>query len=781
MALQEPQVTHPEKKNHIFLSYSSDDRPRAQMLAQALQAQGFDVWWDVDIPTGVHYPRFIEGALKSASCVVVLWSANSAGSRWVRNEADWGAENDTLVPVKIDQVDIPWEFRNFQTLDLSHWGGEADDPAFLRLLEGLATRATRQEKAGDRDAGSAAPAGAPAAATGPVSARPAPAGEAPSAAGGSGLLRWLVPAAIVLVVAVVAFLVGKQGHDPEGSAVVSSRGPLYGPPEQVTGDGRVHNSALSPDGKSLVFTHRNAQGHTSLLLKHLVTGDERNLVEPTPAAIRSPLFSPDGSYIHFTMQVPGADPPRFDLFRISSFGSPPFSLVQNVMERRFDFSHDGQRLVFKRVDGDTIRTMVAAADGSGERCIAVETPGATQYLCLAWSGDDTEILTVRRHADSGADEVVALPLAGGPAKVLPGPAWQFVMDLRTLPRQGGLLVVGKPRTVEGPIGDLWWLPQGGDEFVRLTRDMNQYYQVSADRTGERPGEALALSFYRAKRILRVIDVAGEGRQTDVSTDIVINGQVEWTDNEALLANQSVGGRVGLVEIRLADGQVNRIPTDREWVAEAVRSPDNTLMAYQAFSGEGMALWLSRADGGRPRRLTEGDAVEYYPQFTPDGRWLVYGHRDAPGQPIRIWRRPVDGGPGEQLSTADGWPPVVSPDGSRILAHFTAQHVPGFISVDGGDPVYPEIPGGFQVLTWNPPGDGFTAVRRQGDSLVIFDLPLSGGEPRQLVEFSAGAMGITDADWSPDGNKLALSLQMVEFDVALLHRLAEDQNASAAAR
>ena len=755
-------MTDPQKKSHIFLSYSSDDRDRAEVLARAIQAEGFDVWWDVDIPTGVHYPRFIENALKSASCVVVLWSANSTASRWVRNEADWGAENDTLVPVKIDASDIPWEFRNFQTLDLSHWQGDADDPAFARLLEGLAARSER------RPTGAAEAGGVPATGTGTGPARK----SEPTGVQGSGLasqLRWIVPAAAIILVAVVAFLAGKLGQDDRPASGPSLAAVPYAPPEQVTGDGRVKNSALSPDGKSLVFTRLDDSNQTSLMLKHLVTGDERELVPPAARPIRSPLFSPDGSYIFFTMKVEGQEGPRFDLFRISTFGSDPRAVITDVRQRRFDLSPDGGRLVFKRQDGDTLRTIIAGADGGDEQQLYVDPQGATQSLCLAWSADGRDIFTVRRNPESGADEIQALPVDGGQPRILPGPEWKFIMDVRSLLGLEGLLVVGKPRHEERLVGDLWLLPRDGGDIIRLTRDMNQYFQVSGDRGESSAGNTLALSFYSNKRILRVLEIGAEIVQRNISTDIVSRGHVQWTGANSLLVNQSVGGKVGLVEIDYATGAVSSIVTDKEWIADMARSPDGRRMAFQALSGEEQALWLANADGTQPQRLTTGDAVEYFPEFTPDGRWLVYGHREAPGRPLTIWRRPLEGGPGEQLCETQGWPPRVSPDGRFILSMFAPDYRFGTIPIQGGEPAFIDHEQGFAILTWNPRGDGFTAARRSGGELSIWNLPSDRGEPQQLAAFEAGTMQVTDADWSPDGKRLALCLQYLEFDVALLRR------------
>ena len=67
----------------IFISYASEDRPRAQTLAEALAGQGWSTFWDRTIPTGKTWREVIGAALEEARCVVVLWSDESADSRWV--------------------------------------------------------------------------------------------------------------------------------------------------------------------------------------------------------------------------------------------------------------------------------------------------------------------------------------------------------------------------------------------------------------------------------------------------------------------------------------------------------------------------------------------------------------------------------------------------------------------------------------------------------------------------------------------------------------------------
>ena len=95
----------------VFISYASEDRDRASKLAHALEARGWSVWWDRDIATGQAYDQVIERELARAGCVVVLWSAHSITSEWVKNEATAGSERGVLLPAAIERVATPLEFR----------------------------------------------------------------------------------------------------------------------------------------------------------------------------------------------------------------------------------------------------------------------------------------------------------------------------------------------------------------------------------------------------------------------------------------------------------------------------------------------------------------------------------------------------------------------------------------------------------------------------------------------------------------------------------------------
>lgn len=130
----------------IFISYSKKDEQIAQTIAEALQKEGLDVWWDVEIPAGSTFDAVIEKAIGDAKCVIVLWSQHSIKSEWVHLEAAEGKRRNVLIPIRIADVEIPFAFRRRQTADLSNWLNGISDSSFDRLVSDIRLTISSKEQ-----------------------------------------------------------------------------------------------------------------------------------------------------------------------------------------------------------------------------------------------------------------------------------------------------------------------------------------------------------------------------------------------------------------------------------------------------------------------------------------------------------------------------------------------------------------------------------------------------------------------------------------------------------
>ncbi len=157
----------PQGRPLLFLSYSRTDLAHARPVIDLLDGAGFDVWWDGRLEGGENYLQTTEAALEGAAAVVVLWSATSVASHWVRDEAQRGRERGCLVPLSIDGSIAPLGFRQFQLLDISAWNGAAGAPEAARIV--AAVRAMTGTSSGGLDPALPALAPAPAPAMPPAS------------------------------------------------------------------------------------------------------------------------------------------------------------------------------------------------------------------------------------------------------------------------------------------------------------------------------------------------------------------------------------------------------------------------------------------------------------------------------------------------------------------------------------------------------------------------------------------------------------------------------------
>ncbi len=123
---------------NVFISYKKEDASWARRIDDALQAEGFSVFWDDSLTPDKAWDTRLEQELAAAHCVLVLWSPRSIGSTWVRNEAHFGNDHGKLAPAMIEKCEAPLAFRLNQTIDLCNWTGDRNDKRWRKLVTWIA-------------------------------------------------------------------------------------------------------------------------------------------------------------------------------------------------------------------------------------------------------------------------------------------------------------------------------------------------------------------------------------------------------------------------------------------------------------------------------------------------------------------------------------------------------------------------------------------------------------------------------------------------------------------
>ena len=128
----------------IFLSYARPSEKAAKIVAEALRACGYSVWFDENLPAHRAYSDVIQEELEAAGAVIVLWSKGAARSQWVRSEANRARETGRLVQARLDDAQLPMPFDQIQCSDLTKWRGNVRAPAWRTVLSSVASLADRE-------------------------------------------------------------------------------------------------------------------------------------------------------------------------------------------------------------------------------------------------------------------------------------------------------------------------------------------------------------------------------------------------------------------------------------------------------------------------------------------------------------------------------------------------------------------------------------------------------------------------------------------------------------
>jgi serine/threonine-protein kinase len=508
--------------------------------------------------------------------------------------------------------------------------------------------------------------------------------------------RWkrILPWSLAALMTVMAFItLSKLEQLTSSTGGDITRFALAIPLSQRFVSGQGQGIALSPDGKSLVYT---GQGEVATQL--YVRKMEQLEASPIPGTEGAfdPFFSPDSQWVGF---FSGSK-----LKKVSLRGGPPLT-ISEISGIPRGASWDQNEIIIFGIAGAGI-SQISSSGGIPKTITKLDVekgvidhrwphilPGGKAALFTIWIGalenagiglanletGEVKLLieggTCPRYAHTGH-----IIYGGTDGSLLAAP-----FDIKRLEVTGSVISLLDNINVKGGGPASFAFSRNGS-LVYLTGSTSNRTLVLTDRKGNEQPLTKEQRDFRApsfspdgKRVaVRIYDEGGsdiwiyeldQGPLTRLTFEGV-NRYPVWTPDGKRVAFSS--DRAGPPDLywKQADGSGAAEPLFTAGFAqfEISFSPDGKLLVYREVHPDTHRdIWILPLEGERkPQPFLQTSFNEFNPMLSPDGRWLAYTS-DESGQNETYVRAFLNSGGGRwQVSTGGGTEPLWSRDGRELF-------------------------------------------------------------------------------------------------------------------
>ncbi|HEX3660738.1 MAG TPA: winged helix-turn-helix domain-containing protein [Acidobacteriaceae bacterium] len=467
----------------------------------------------------------------------------------------------------------------------------------------------------------------PAAEAAPASGPAAPAAEI-SAVGASPkrvrLLRVIAAAAVVVGLMAAAYWAGSRGRNGDPT-----------PPKiaQITFSGRVSPGdplfesypGTATDGSRIYFPEIE-DGQAILAQALIADGETRTL--PLPEELGAPSLgdiSPDGSRLLLRNHLAAA--PEQALWVVSTIGGTA-RRIPGILAHDATWMPDGQRILY--ASGDDL--YIARENGGESRKLAT-LPGRAFWL--RWSPDGKRLRLTLVNSETHTSTLWELHSDGsGPHMLLQD--WTSAAPAEccgSWTDDGRYYVFQSSR---GGDSNIWAIPEHGGLFGRPRKPVSitngpLSYEAPITERGSRRVFFIGLNpqseLLRYDRSARVFVPYGEGltmaRRVEFSRDGLWTAWIRQDDDSLWVSRRDGSARVQITGRPMQVFTMHWSPDDRQLV----------FMGRQP--GKPWKIYTVDADGGHLEEVTNEARSEADPDWSPDGKTLVFGRLpDLMAEPSR---------------------------------------------------------------------------------------------------------------------------------------------------
>ncbi len=432
------------------------------------------------------------------------------------------------------------------------------------------------------------------------------------------------------------------------------------------------------------------------------------------------------------------------------------------------FAPDGLRLAYASDRGGTFEIYVRDLR-SGGADVALTRDGA-QNVEPSWSPDGTAL--VYHSKDRGGLWIV--PATGGTPRRLTEfgsrPAWSN--DGRQVAFQAEALVDLAANAVAAmPPSTLWVVAAAGGAPRQLTAPGQPAGGHGGPQWAPDDRHLVFTASDRRVSSVWIVRVDGHGL-TQLATGPTYTYDPVWASDgrRVYYSAMSASGNYGLWRIDV-DAQAGRALGEPAPLTEVgfgtsrhlAVSRDGRRLAFSALRMSSNLWRVGLEPGARPRPLTSESGRNARPVYSPDGRFLAFDRWQSGTNPD-VWVMAADGSGARAavahhaIDTVPNW----TPDGRALVFVSDRLGRPAVWSAaaaGGQERLVTELQADSDWVRLSPDGRSLAFARRGSDGIVnVWRAELSGGAPRQLT-FDGEFAGFPA--WSPDGRLLALQLRRGE--------------------
>lgn len=428
---------------------------------------------------------------------------------------------------------------------------------------------------------------------------------------------WFIPLTVMCSMILLVLLLNSYGADWQQHKAAASFARYIQLTELA---GSEIDPALSPDGLWLAYIHFDKhQHHTSLMLKHLASGEQRLLLRQ-PAAIASPAWSPDGRalvYLVATETAAELQQIHFDAALQPQGKKRLFTIAADSVLGHLSWSADGQWLVYPeraRSQNGSSLWLYNFKSGSREQ-ITLLPPTAQRDSSAVFATDGSQLAFIRHYHHHKA-EIWLLDMATRVSQYLQTIEGDAPLKISWLTEDKQLLISRSDRSL----------------IVMDAVTGRTQWQLNTDRKTQ----AVSVSLQG-----QVMAVIGEMQRSWV--------ELQQNPLFAAMSPPIVGQAETLFQ-----------SSRNVFAVQANPQPTGPMAVFTERSGR-RQIWFYYPDG---RQLPVSDfMLDHQVQalaFSPDGQQLAAAFGD------QIWLLTASAAP-QRISRAgqSGWQPSWSPDGQYI--------------------------------------------------------------------------------------------------------------------